>query len=561
MTTYIKKDNCLKCELEVAGSDLGSDQLSTGATLMGTGTSDSVTTPDNVDYIALHTGASTVPNGLNYINGFDQAAGASGVIIDLNTPIDVTGVTEVEYCFYLYNAQDPDQSSIVDSASRYKSYSITPKDVVIETDAGNVTAQYTLTTDDIDNALFLREWLQVCVTATLPAGATQITQIAQILEHLGGTSGADFDQTREVFAIAPATIRATPTPSCKSVCEHLQDLFDRVGEIEKTGASDDQEILVSISGTDVTFEIEGGNSQTVDFSAFVSDPDVFVVSFINDGTDIVLTMSDGSELSVPLASLPDEDQQVLSIVGNDISISNGNTITIPVDTDTQNTVSAGENVTVTPSVNLDGTTNFEVSANDQFPVGNDGDILTYDVSTGTWIPSPLPLGIADGDDVDDADNDPTNEIQELNLVLVPQYEYSDNWAEEGGAMSDGVYQFSWGNGAVGGKGLPFSDGWEIYEAYIQADVGGNAVESLSIDIVDMRTLTIMHTIQINQAGDGTDDNAHYLLDARNAPLGITDDAVVGFRTNDEVGTWQDVIVGFRARRETGLVLGQGTTLV
>ena len=138
------------------------------------------------------------------------------------------------------------------------------------------------------------------------------------------------------------------------------------------------------------------------------------------------------------------------------------------------------------------------------------------------------------------------------------YEYSDNWAEEAGAISNNNNQWSWGNGDTGNLGLPFGDGWEIYETYIQADSGGANGASLTIDVVDRATNDAgnqFHTIEIIDAGDGQVNNAWVLHDHRAAPIAVPDGAVMGFRTNTEVGTWASARVGIRARRSIGVVQG------
>lgn len=142
----------------------------------------------------------------------------------------------------------------------------------------------------------------------------------------------------------------------------------------------------------------------------------------------------------------------------------------------------------------------------------------------------------------------------LGLTTMPLYEYSDNWAEESGAISNNNSQWSWGNGDTGNIGLPMGDGWEIYEDYIQADAGGSAVETLSIEVVDRQTVAAgvaFHTFEIIGAGNGQDNNAHIINDLRAAAVAVPDGAVVGFRTLTEVGTWASARVGIRLRRQIG----------
>lgn len=150
------------------------------------------------------------------------------------------------------------------------------------------------------------------------------------------------------------------------------------------------------------------------------------------------------------------------------------------------------------------------------------------------------------------DNDPTNEIQTLTVTKMPLYEYRDQWAEEGGGAVDNSAQYSYGNGATGFKGLPYDDGWEIIAVYIHSDNNGPN-DDMSVFIHDYQTTVsnaapIVATITYNNSGDGQTNNGYQYT-----PLTATipDGAVLGFRTDNENGNVSDIVVGFRARRQIG----------
>ncbi len=141
------------------------------------------------------------------------------------------------------------------------------------------------------------------------------------------------------------------------------------------------------------------------------------------------------------------------------------------------------------------------------------------------------------------------------IVAVPlntqiSYEYRDIWAEESGAATNNNTQWSFGNGATGIIGLPVGNNWEVTEMYFQADSGGSAAESISVEMIDIQTGTPANvsTISVTGAGDGQDDNAH-LITTYGTPITVPDGAVLGFRTVSEVGAYIDMRVGARLRRQ------------
>ncbi|MGB3144682.1 MAG: hypothetical protein WBB24_11280, partial [Maribacter sp.] len=139
---------------------------------------------------------------------------------------------------------------------------------------------------------------------------------------------------------------------------------------------------LSIDATGKIISLVDGGSVTIN----ADDADASVTNEVNtaftvSGGNLNITDSNGT-LSVPLSSIDtDTDDQTLSITGDQLSISEGNTITLPTADGTETVVESGNaNVTV-----------------------------TGDGSTGN------PYQISSVDNVNDADADPSNEIQDLSI--------------------------------------------------------------------------------------------------------------------------------------------------
>ena len=139
---------------------------------------------------------------------------------------------------------------------------------------------------------------------------------------------------------------------------------------------------LSIDATGKIISLVDGGSVTIN----ADDADASVTNEVNtaftvSGGNLNITDNNGT-LSVPLSSIDtDTDDQTLSISGDQLSISEGNTITLPTADGTETVVESGNaNVTV-----------------------------TGDGSTGN------PYQISSVDNVNDADADPSNEIQDLSI--------------------------------------------------------------------------------------------------------------------------------------------------
>lgn len=194
---------------------------------------------------------------------------------------------------------------------------------------------------------------------------------------------------------------------------------------------------------------------------------------------------------------------------------------------------------------------------------NELEVMSWDDALDTWFPRRAILEleeVVDGGEVigiakyDGSTRDTILFPQPTLLVTTqPLYEYREIWAEESGAISNNSTQWSYGNGDVGAIGIPVTSGWEITEGYIQSDFGGAPTESLSIIIEDFRPSTAgtnLGTFQITAAGNGQNENASF-TQVFTTPIIVPDNAVIGFRTQTEIGTWSSTRVGVRLRRQIG----------
>lgn len=165
----------------------------------------------DVNYVDMEGAAQPDNCGATYINGYDQLAGGTSILISLNTPIpvDPTVNPTVDYCFFFYNDSNLTGAEPVNYAN--------PLNITLTTNAGNINATYPLTAADY-TALEAGEWLFLCQTFTLQSGATEIQQIQQVLEIEASADGRcevanggySVANTCEVFGIAPDGITTCP---------------------------------------------------------------------------------------------------------------------------------------------------------------------------------------------------------------------------------------------------------------------------------------------------------------------------------------------------------------
>ena len=213
--------------------------------------------------------------------------------------------------------------------------------------------------------------------------------------------------------------------------------------------TDDQQITdFSLSGNIVTLTLEDGGTQTVDLSGFVSTDDQAlslsgntltledggtvdltpyldntddqqITDFSLSGNIVTLTLEDGGTQTIDLTGFVSTDDQNLTLTGNTLEIEDGNTVDLSGyldNTDDQNLTGAtltGTDLQI--DIENGGSANVDLSS----LVGTDDQNITGSILSGT----DLTIGIENGTNqtidlsslVDDADADPSNEIQDLSL--------------------------------------------------------------------------------------------------------------------------------------------------
>ncbi len=234
-------------------------------------------------------------------------------------------------------------------------------------------------------------------TVTLPSGGTD----------------ADADPTNELQTINKSGNTVTLSDGGGSFTDDVDD-----------ADADPGNELQDISFNPATNELSISNGSTVTLPSGGTDADADPTNELQDisltGTNLSITDGSTLDLSVIQDGVDDADAdpgnelQDISFnpATNELSISNGSTVTLPsggtdADADPMNelqTISKSGN-TVTLS---DGGGSFtdEVDDADNDP---SNEIETWGTLAG------IPADIADGDDVDDADADPNNEIQSLSF--------------------------------------------------------------------------------------------------------------------------------------------------
>lgn len=144
------------------------------------------------------------------------------------------------------------------------------------------------------------------------------------------------------------------------------------------------------------------------------------------------------------------------------------------------------------------------------------------------------------------------EAKSISLTKENVYEYMDIWAEEGGTLSNGSSQWSFGNGATGNIGLAMSNGWEVIGMGFSCDnySASTWIEVECIDYVSGNSIAYIELINANDGG-GSENNARKYEDLTGAPSLVPNDAILGFRTVHRTGYAADGRVSVRLRRLVG----------
>ena len=93
--------------------------------------------------------------------------------------------------------------------------------------------------------------------------------------------------------------------------------------------TDDQNLTgAALTGNILSIDIENGSSTSVDLSALVGTDDQNLTGATMVGNTLTIDIENGASVSVDLSSLIGTDSQTLSLTGDNLSISNGNTVSL-----------------------------------------------------------------------------------------------------------------------------------------------------------------------------------------------------------------------------------------
>ena len=206
---------------------------------------------------------------------------------------------------------------------------------------------------------------------------------------------------------------------------------DPTNELQDLAVAGDS--LTITDGTNVALGDLTTVAVTADSSALILNGDTFSLSGAGTddqnltgatltGTTLTIDIEDGTSVNVDLAAIDtDTDDQTLSVAGDQLSIADGNTVTLP-DADPTNELQdlavAGDSITISGGTSIaltDVTTSTLI--NDSTLVIN-GDTVVFpsgavDTDDQTLSVAGDQLTIADGNTVTLPDADPTNELQDL----------------------------------------------------------------------------------------------------------------------------------------------------
>lgn len=165
--------------------------------------------------------------------------------------------------------------------------------------------------------------------------------------------------------------------------------------------ADNQSLSITSSGSSRTLGITGGNS--VSFK--VNDADSSATNELQTLNKVGSTIS----LSIGGGSVLDSDNQSLSLTGNSLSISNGNSIALPVSPDNQTLTLSGSTLSISNgnSVTLNINDADSSSSNELQTLSINGNIISLSSNGGSITLPP--------DQVNDADADSTNELQTISI--------------------------------------------------------------------------------------------------------------------------------------------------
>lgn len=260
-----------------------------------------------------------------------------------------------------------------------------------------------------------------------PVGAADAATKAYVDAHTDG----DASNTNEIqdLTFSNNTLRITQNPGATAI--DLTPLLDNTdsqalsligttlsisngNQVNLSGINTDNQnlLLGSNSGTNRTINISNGTGVTID----VADNDNSVTNEIQDlnltGNNLKIT-NNTEATSIDLSPFA----QTLTLLGNSLSISNGNSVDLSsFATDNQN-LSLGPAIGTSKVINISNGTGvtIDVADNDNNST-NELQNLSLGTSTGTNRVINIAGGTGVTIDVADNDNNPSNEIQDLSLV-------------------------------------------------------------------------------------------------------------------------------------------------
>lgn len=158
--------------------------------------------------------------------------------------------------------------------------------------------------------------------------------------------------------------------------------------------------VLTLAGNSLELTSDDG-TDTIDLSPYLDNTDSQILSGSLSGTDLILNISGGNSITIPLASI-DTDDQTLSLVGNTLAIADGNSVNLAPfldNTDNQVLSLAGNVLTLTSDDGAD-TVNLSTyldNTDAQILTANlTGTDLVISISNGNTVT--VPLGSIDTDD-------------------------------------------------------------------------------------------------------------------------------------------------------------------
>ncbi|MGB5693410.1 MAG: hypothetical protein WBM43_12465, partial [Flavobacteriaceae bacterium] len=257
----------------------------------------------------------------------------------------------------------------------------------------------------------------------------------------GGTISQDLDGTfatdAELAALSVNDADADPLNEIQNITSvDASVVITSSGndfDLSVSGVNDNQNLTgASLSGTDLTINIENGSAAVADLSSLATDAELAALSVDDADAD------------------PNNELQTLSKAGTTITLSNGGGSVSETNTSLAQNTTTGV-ITYTNEAAANQTANVvSTDANNSISVGSDG---------GAYYGA---------------------------------YEKIVIWAEENGSLANNQLEWSFGNGATGQIGIPLPEAWEAYAVSFNADANGGS-DTVTMAVTDSNTNTNLFT--------------------------------------------------------------------